>query len=94
MNREEAVQKLQDAGLYAKYFGDGIWGGTHKLYSGTTIGVVYGYYSIEIKENCVMIKIVKDSLEEAVQFLVDNIKPGISDEPPVREKNSGGVEYY
>jgi hypothetical protein len=94
LDTHEAAQKLMDAGLYARALGDGkkILGGTHKKYY-SDIGVIYGHFSLEIKENCVMITISKDSIEEAVQFITDNINPGVSDEIPKKNYGTGPMDY-
>ena len=91
MDVNEATQKLKDAGFYAKTVSESkIRGGTHKRYDGSRIGVIHGYFTIEALEHGVVITIAKDSIDDAVQFLIDNIKPGISDDPP--PPNRGG-EY-
>lgn len=91
----EATQKLKDVGLYARTVsGSKIRGGSHKRYDGSDIGVVYGYFTLEVLEHGgVVITIAKDSLEEATQFLIDNIKPGVSDEPPIILHRGGPQDY-
>jgi hypothetical protein len=104
----EAVEKLKEAGFYAKpyYNGNQIRGGTHRtwVYLGW---MVHGSFFINPENNPVKIKttnelttseqtmtsVFKDSLEEAVQYLIDNVKPGISDEPPKREPTEGPCNY-
>jgi hypothetical protein len=94
MDLYEAAQKLKDAGLIARAFVDGknLWGGTHtKRYHGGNVDVIEGHFSIEVTEHYVMVKVAKGSVEEAIQFLVDNVKPGISDKKP---EPKSGVQYY
>jgi hypothetical protein len=80
MEIHQSVQKLKDAGLYARNIGDKIIGGTHKVNSGR-LSLVKGYFSLEQENNSILITIAKNSLEEATQFIIDTVKPGISDEP-------------
>jgi hypothetical protein len=94
MDVSEAVEKLKEAGLYAKGCSEEkLRGGTHKTYGGSSIGVIYGYFEIKKEAGGFLVSIGKESLEEAVQYLIDNVKPGISDEPPKRELTEGYCEY-
>ena len=108
MNIEEGIEKLKEAGFYAKSYCNGIQirGGTHRTWC--ALGwMVHGSFFINPENNPVEVKIsnelttseeamtsfLKDSLEDAINFLIDNVKPGISDEPPERVITTGPCYY-
>jgi hypothetical protein len=74
MEIHQSIQKLKDAGLYAKNIKDEIIGGTHFTNSGSGIRVLQGYFSLAKEDDYILITLTKNSLEEATQFLKGNIK--------------------
>lgn len=74
MGKNQSIQKLKDVGLYAKSIKDEIIGGTHFTNSGRGIRILQGYFSLAKEDDYILITLTKKSLEEATQFLNDNIK--------------------